>query len=98
MIASERDNPWQRLSGRGGTFLLSVCCRGAGENAVMTLFDLANCIRVVVSRMDKTSLSPAQAPQTYEVTGISPQSKTVAQLLKGLASRGTLYPPLRQWT
>lgn len=27
---------------------------------------------------------------TYEVTGISPQSMTVAQLLKGLASSGTL--------
>lgn len=28
--------------------------------------------------------------ETYEVTGISPQSSTVAQLLNGLASRGTL--------
>jgi hypothetical protein len=31
----------------------------------------------------------------YEVTGISPQSKTVAQLLKGFVSNGTLYPPLK---
>jgi hypothetical protein len=27
---------------------------------------------------------------SYEVTGMSPQSSTVAQLLKGLVSRGTL--------
>lgn len=33
--------------------------------------------------------------QTYEVTGMSPQSNTVAQLLKGFVSRGTLYPPLK---
>lgn len=31
---------------------------------------------------------------TYEVTGISPQSRTVAQLLKGFVASGTLYPPL----
>ena len=28
--------------------------------------------------------------KTYEVTGMSPQSNTVAQLSKGFASRGTL--------
>lgn len=28
------------------------------------------------------------------MTGISPQSITVAQLSKGLVARGTLYPPL----
>ena len=28
--------------------------------------------------------------ETYDVTGTSPQSITVAQLLKGLAARGTL--------
>ena len=32
----------------------------------------------------------------YEVTGMSPQSMTVAQLLNGLASSGTLYPPLNR--
>jgi hypothetical protein len=31
---------------------------------------------------------------TYDVTGISPQSRTVAQLLNGFVSNGTLYPPL----
>lgn len=31
---------------------------------------------------------------TYEVTGISPQSRILNSLWKGLASRGTLYPPL----
>lgn len=33
--------------------------------------------------------------RTYEVTGMSPQSRTVAQLLNGFVSRGTLYPPLK---
>lgn len=32
---------------------------------------------------------------SYEVTGMSPQSRTVAQLLKGFVSNGTLYPPLK---
>lgn len=32
---------------------------------------------------------------THEVTGISPQSSTEAQLLNGFVSRGTLYPPLK---
>lgn len=27
---------------------------------------------------------------TYDVTGMSPQSRTVAQLLKGFVARGTL--------
>ena len=34
--------------------------------------------------------------ELYDVTGISPQSRTVAQLLKGFASSGTLYPPLNR--
>ena len=33
---------------------------------------------------------------TYEVTGISPQSNTLAQLLNGFAPSGTLYPPLKR--
>jgi hypothetical protein len=31
---------------------------------------------------------------SYEVTGISPQSRTRAQELKGFVASGTLYPPL----
>jgi hypothetical protein len=33
--------------------------------------------------------------RAYDVTGISPQSRTVAQLLNGFVSSGTLYPPLK---
>jgi hypothetical protein len=36
-----------------------------------------------------------QRNYAYDVTGISPQSKTVAQLLKGFVANGTLYPPLK---
>lgn len=32
---------------------------------------------------------------TYEVTGISPQSRIRRSLVNGFALRGTLYPPLR---
>ncbi len=31
---------------------------------------------------------------SYDVTGMSPQSRTVAHELNGLVSNGTLYPPL----
>lgn len=34
--------------------------------------------------------------EAYDVTGISPQSMTLAQLLKGFVSSGTLYPPLKR--
>lgn len=34
------------------------------------------------------------AGSTYEVTGMSPQSMTLAHELKGFALSGTLYPPL----
>lgn len=43
----------------------------------------------LVTQLDLVSFSG-----TYEVTGMSPQSMTLAQELKGFALSGTLYPPL----
>ena len=59
----------------------------------MTFFDLLDCVGIVVAG-DMSVLGSSSVVvwevETYDVTGISPQSITVAQLLKGLASRGTL--------
>ena len=56
----------------------------------MAFFDLLDCIGVVISEKPSEPLLMRMSYETYDVTGISPQSRTVAQLLKGLASRGTL--------
>lgn len=62
----------------------------------MTLFDLLDGVGIVVTALLSDSFSRATVQLTYEVTGISPQSNTLAQLLNGFASSGTLYPPLKR--
>lgn len=62
----------------------------------MTLFDLLDGVGVVVTALLSASFSRATVQLPYEVTGISPQSNTLAQLLNGFASSGTLYPPLKR--
>ena len=59
----------------------------------MPIFDLLDRVGIVVT--GKVSVLDIYGAitwkgETYDVTGMSPQSSTVAQLLKGLASRGTL--------
>lgn len=62
----------------------------------MTFFDLVESPGVVVPmRLTISVVGCLKWKKTYEVTGISPQSRTVAQLLKGFVSSGTLYPPLK---
>lgn len=63
----------------------------------MPFFDLVQGVGVVVPEAVLASLARRGAGRgdAHEVTGMSPQSSTVAQLLKGFVSRGTLYPPLR---
>lgn len=65
----------------------------------MAFFNLLKGIGIVVSvlsagfsyKAGRSKLTDAKYEiSTYDVTGISPQSMTVAQLLKGLASSGTL--------
>lgn len=54
------------------------------------------CYRIYRSRRSvHNALMGLEGGVSYDVTGISPQSRTVAQLLKGFVSKGTLYPPLK---
>lgn len=74
----------------------------------MALFDLLDCVGVVVAGVCWVSLAfglfffpmmmmmGGKGSEAYDVTGISPQSRTLAQLLKGFVSSGTLYPPLKR--
>lgn len=58
----------------------------------MALFNLLNCVFIVIPAKHIKDIFQLLLleEKPYEVTGISPQSNTVAQLLKGFASRGTL--------
>jgi hypothetical protein len=62
----------------------------------MAFFDLVKSPSIVVPFTLSTFPEPVFKGdhETYEVTGMSPQSSTVAQLLNGFVFRGTLYPPL----
>jgi len=75
---------------KGGADFCCVCHGGTHEEGVVTFFDLLYGVCIVVSVRLSVLLNVCGMRGTYEVTGISPQSRTVAQLLKGLASRGTL--------
>lgn len=72
---------------------MSVWC--AAQKEVVTFLNLLQRKGVVVPRL-KSALEIILASMTaaYEVTGISPQSITLAQELNGFACSGTLYPPL----
>ena len=63
----------------------------------MALFNLVQSPAVVVA-IDSVSEWAKEIDRiglcAYLVTGMSPQSRTVAQLLKGFVASGTLYPPL----
>ena len=77
----------------GGADLVRVRGRCAHEEAVVPVFDLLDCVGIVVAGMCQLTVSiyaGDRGIETYDVTGTSPQSSTVAQLLNGLASRGTL--------
>ena len=74
-----------------------MCVRGgfARQDTVVSFLDLVDGVGIVVSTVTVSTVTVLSHPNgTHEVTGISPQSSTVAQLLNGFASRGTLYPPL----
>lgn len=92
MIASESDDSWQRLALLRWTRFLSVGGWVAHKNAVVAFFNLVNSPGVVVSALQSAPKAHSYSVglETHEVTGISPQSSTVAQLLNGFASSGTL--------
>jgi hypothetical protein len=55
----------------------------------MTFFNLLEGPGVIVSEIVSIGTKVC-GTGAYEVTGMSPQSRTVAQLLKGFVSKGTL--------
>lgn len=91
MIATESDDSWQRLPFQGWAFHLGIRGRLTTQEQTVTLFNLLDCVGVVVASRSSAPITTASSGlKAYEVTGISPQSNTVAQLLNGFAARGTL--------
>lgn len=93
MIAAQGYDAREGLFVLGGADLFCVGSGCAREEAVVAFFDLLDCMGVVVAGAVSgfcSSSALAWKGGTHDVTGMSPQSTTVAQLLKGLASRGTL--------
>jgi hypothetical protein len=75
-----------------------MCERSAAQEEVVALLDLLERVVVVIPKPNirplRSRLPKAAVVVTYEVTGMSPQSMTLAQELNGFAASGTLYPPL----
>jgi hypothetical protein len=93
VVAAERDDSGQGLAVLGGTLLVCVGRRRSREDAEVALLDLVESPGVVVPRRggsEESREGRRTTDCTYEVTGMSPQSRTLAQLLKGFVSRGTL--------
>ena len=93
VVSAEGYDAGEGLFVFGGADLVRVRGRGAHEEAVVPFFDLLDCVSIVVAGMCQligSTLCGDWSMETYDVTGTSPQSSTVAQLLNGLASRGTL--------
>lgn len=98
VVSAKRDDSRQRLPMLGRAQLVCVGGRLAHQDAVVAFFDLLDSIRIVIPdrELARCTYHRLGRPSPYEVTGISPQSRTVAQLLNGFASSGTLYPPLNR--
>jgi hypothetical protein len=91
VVTTERDDAGQGLAVLGRTFLPGVGLGRAGKEGVVAFLDLVEGVGVVVPVfVSARNMCRARGECPYEVTGMSPQSSTVAQLLKGLVSRGTL--------
>jgi len=98
VVTAEGDDAGEGLALQGWALLVGVGGWSSAQDAVVAVLDLLDGVGVVVpfsiSIASPNYRSDIEYP--YDVTGISPQSSTVAQLLKGFASRGTLYPPLKR--
>ena len=95
VVSAEGYDAWEGLFVFGGADLVRIRGWCAHEEAVVPFFDLLDCVGIVVAGMCQLVGSiwgglTGVYMETYDVTGTSPQSSTVAQLLNGLASRGTL--------
>jgi len=96
VVTTKGDDSRKGLAILCWTFLFGIGRWGSGQDCIVAFFDLVKRPGVVVSVRPTISFVGCERwKQTHEVTGISPQSRTVAQLLKGFVSSGTLYPPLK---
>jgi hypothetical protein len=94
VVSTKSDHSRQGLTAlRVETGLVGVGLGRAAEDAVVALLNLLNGKGIVITGIIGIFSFEVEAP-TYDVTGISPQSMTFAQLLNGFALRGTLYPPI----
>ena len=94
VVAAESNDARKGLALFRRSSLIGIGGRTPGEDVEMTFFNLVQSPSVVISSISRS------APQhhtgnrlwskTHEVTGISPQSRTVAQLLNGFVFKGTL--------
>lgn len=89
MVSAKGDDTGQSPPLGCRASFISVCGGGSGQDLEMAFLDLLEgpCVVVAWSR-SATFLHGWLG--THDVTGISPQSRTVAQLLKGLVLSGTL--------
>ena len=96
VIAAKCDDAGERLALQGEPLLLGVRSGSPRKNAVVSLLDLMESPRVVVAGKSKQGLAirGLHLWESHDVTGMSPQSRTLAQLWNGFVARGTLYPPL----
>jgi hypothetical protein len=91
VVSAERDNTRKRLALLGQAGLVGGGLWRPAENLIVSLLDLLEGPRVVVTVYCQCIEGQGKdAWDTDEVTGMSPQSRTVAQLLNGFVSRGTL--------
>ena len=95
VVAAERDDARQRRALDRGPGPVRVGRRLAEEDRAVAVLDLLDGVLVIVptSAISKTPCrgrDRRRSGGTYEVTGMSPQSRILAQLWKGLAASGTL--------
>lgn len=96
VITSEGNDSGQGLSILCWTFLFRIRRWSAAQDGVVSFFNLVKSPGIVIPARQFSICTIADADsRTYDVTGMSPQSRTVAQLLNGFVSNGTLYPPLK---
>jgi hypothetical protein len=98
VVTSKCDDPRQHPARLRDTLLVCSGERLAHEEGVVTVFNLLDCPGIVVTDFRFISQSIRclliSEASTYDVTGISPQSRILKSSWKGFACRGTLYPPL----
>ena len=92
VVTSKSDQTRECFSLLGWAGLVSMGVRCAAQEEVVAFLDLLERVRIVVPfhYVNTYNLELVYIKCAYEVTGISPQSMTLAHELKGFAFNGTL--------